>query len=225
MSLKICLLFSLLYFSLGDDDHCIAKFRICESMIPKSEGNIKNCIQNYGSECALCKKGFAISWDEEECIAFSGNCLYLDKTNKKCETCLNGYTLNKEGSCDLIGSNLCVASDGTNCTKCADYAVLIGNECKLPENPIKGCIRYRAENSCSDCAKGYSGTIDDKCYLNACDDGDEEQIEYCGICEAGYYSSSRTGKCVVLPEGENSGSSKNYLNKMKFSLLLLALFA
>ena len=56
MSLKLFLSFSLLCFSLGDD-RCIAKFHICESMIPKSEGNIKNCIKNYGCECALCKKG------------------------------------------------------------------------------------------------------------------------------------------------------------------------
>ena len=56
MSLKLFLSFSLLYFSFGDD-HCIAKFSICESMIPKSEGNIKNCIKNYGGECALCTKG------------------------------------------------------------------------------------------------------------------------------------------------------------------------
>ena len=130
MSLKICLLFSLLYFSLGDDDHCIVKFRICRKMIPQPKGSIQNCIKNYEGECALCTKGFAISWNLEKCIAFSGNCLYLDQTNKKCETCLNGYTLNKEGSCDLIGSNLCVASDGTKCTECVDYAVIKGNECK-----------------------------------------------------------------------------------------------
>ena len=99
-------------------------------MIPQPKGSIQNCIKNYEGECALCTKGFAISWDEEKCIPFSGNCLYLDQTNKKCETCLNGYTLNKEGSCDLIGSNLCVALDGTKCTECVDYTVIKGNECK-----------------------------------------------------------------------------------------------
>ena len=52
------------------------------------------------------------------------------KRLKKCEICLNGYTLNKDCSCDLIGSNLCMAWDGTKCTECADYAVLKGNECK-----------------------------------------------------------------------------------------------
>ena len=129
MSLKLFLSFSLLYFSFGDD-RWIAKFRICRKMIPQPKGSIQNCIKNYEGECALCTKGFAISWDEEKCIPFSGNCLYLDQTNKKYETCLNGYTLNKEGSCDLIGSNLCVASDGTKCTECVDYAMIKGNECK-----------------------------------------------------------------------------------------------
>ena len=56
MSLKLFLSFSLLYFSLGDA-HCIAKFHICGGVIPKSEGNIKNCIKNYEGECALCTKG------------------------------------------------------------------------------------------------------------------------------------------------------------------------
>ena len=55
---------------------------------------------------------------------------FMYKRLKKCETCLNGYTLNKDGSCDLIGSNLCVALDGTKCTECVDYAVIKGNECK-----------------------------------------------------------------------------------------------
>ena len=50
--------------------------------------------------------------------------------------------------------------------------------------------KYRAENSCSECADEYSGTGDDKCKLDiTCneEDGDEE-IEYCGICEEIFHS-------------------------------------
>ena len=231
-SLKYTIFFLLISFTF-QLDHCIQTAKICKSnLLSKESGSIANCIIYYSenpSKCYLCDIGYALSYEEDKCISFP-LCGSLKEGNKECDSCYPGYYL-KNNACAKIQIKNCESSDdGDICTYCQDYSKKNedGSKCDL-FNLIEGCRDYNDNGDCFDCEDDYelseSGSgIEITCTFKSCDDGDKV-VQYCQICEDGYYSDPfDDGKCKPYQTDNSNNSGKNEIRCcFLLSILILTL--
>ena len=232
--LKYIFFFSLISFTF-QLDHCIQSAKICKSQIPPkptSSNSIANCLiynDEDSSICDFCDLGYAISYEIDKCISFPF-CYLLKEGNKECAACYEGYYL-KNNACTKIPINNCQRSDdGEICTYCQYYSKRNsdGTKCDLA-NVIEGCDynRYDDDGYCTECMHEYeqSGSGRDlSCTFTSCDAGDQA-VEYCQICEDGYYNDDvffGLGNCKPYETGNSNNSRRNEI-RSGFILLLLTL--
>ena len=85
---------------------------------------------------------------------------------------------------------------------------------------INGCDDYDEQRTkCEKCVTGYSLNTDGSgCTFKGC--GNENSVEYCKICELGYYTNIATGKCVKNGETDADSQDSSFMNKVGYFFLL-----
>ena len=223
ITLKFTLIITLISISFLDDEHCKSTFKICPDKIPSDTsitGSISNCLLYHNKEkCRICNFGYAISADEKSCIPFA-NCNILNEGNEECADCYEGYYLGGDGECHELSDKNCKVGNENQCYQCAEYAVLTNNGCDVVQPSIEGCIEYQSKEICSICDEKYRKNDDGTCEFIPCED-DEEPEEYCGICELGYVTNYKDGKCKLKSEF-NTNADLNGAYNLKAELFLLA---
>ena len=251
--MKSLLLVTLL--SISVQEHCLVKFEKCVKTNSKPEeqteptNKIANCAAYENEKCVGCIFGYAVSYDESQCISFP-NCALLESGNKKCDecydyfypnskgqcertlcsefednvctSCYNGYYLNKDNECQKITIPYCIKlkSDG-KCYKCVNDDE--GNEqgtCNIPATLMKGCEKYDKDGKCIYCNHYYSGPDENgNCVFKSCK-ADEKKIEHCPICQVGYDFNEKD-ECVAIDGSTDAGSLISY--KIEYAMLLFIL--
>lgn len=245
LNFKSLLLLSLISFSL-QSDHCLLTFELCrEDQTPVVDNlpkpTIENCLSQYENKCYYCKEGFLVSSSGEKCISFP-NCRYLVEGNdEKCERCEYFYQPNSAGKCERslcedykgticsscydgyylkgqeckkITLDHCIKWDEQNCLECAFYATLKDGRCTVRSNLIKGCEEYDSNGKCDHCDDDYSPNSSGGCDFDQCNSG--TKVEYCGICEVGYYPDENDGLCTKYDGTRDDARG----NKIEYSLLI-----
>ena len=214
INLTSLLLLTLLSFSL-QIEHCKDALFMCQNQVEQQQQEnkpattIPNCLDYYGNECKMCKKGFALSDDYKTCVSTSiDNCLRLDKEN----ICIKLAVY-------------CVDGSENGCSECVRYAEPKYDEnnriteCE-PINIINGCDGYNEQRTkCETCDDGYSLSTDgSSCTFKGC--GNENSVEYCETCELGYYTNIATGKCVKIGETDADSQDSSFMSKVGYFFLL-----
>ena len=150
------------YF-IGSEDKKCSKIDNCKKS--ENENKCLECDEHY---CLDLKKQMCISnnylVDENNKIYL--NCNITNKEGTKCEQCLDGYEVGKEGYC--IDINICEEKNEEDiCLKCKDIINDNGNN--YCANKIFGCLEIRfydclrCDNlknlkECTECKEGYTKT-------------------------------------------------------------------
>ena len=220
--LRFSLIITLISVSFLDDEHCKSIFKICTNQIPSDTtitGSISNCLLYHNKEkCRICNFGYALSADGKSCISFD-NCNILNKGNEECADCYEGYYLGEDGKCHSLRDENCKVGTENECLQCADYAAFKDSECVIVDPSIEGCIEYQSTKICSICDKKYRKNDDGTCEFIPCEN-DEEPEEYCGLCELGYVTNYKDGKCKLKSEF-NVGTNRAYYFKAELFLLVV----
>ena len=228
LSFKYIFFFSLISFTF-QLDHCIQIAKICKSRKPvKESGSIANCIFyeiGDSSKCYSCDINYVLSNEADKCISFP-LCSDLKEGNKECADCYSGYYL-KNNVCTKIPIDNCASSDdGKICDYCENYSKINSDRtiCNL-KNLIEGCYYYDENGYCTVCEDDYesSGSGSSfKCTFKSCDTGDKA-LEYCEICESGYYPDMlNDGNCKPYTTGNSNNSGRNEI-RFGFIILLFTL--
>ncbi len=219
--LRFSLIITLISVSFLDDEHCKSIFKICPNQIPADTaftGSISNCLLYHNKEkCRICNFGYALSANGKSCISFD-NCNILNEGNEECEDCYEGYYLGEDGKCHSLTDENCKVGTENGCLQCADYAAFKGSKCEVVDPIIEGCKEYQSSEICSICDEKYRKNDDGTCEFIPCEN-DEEPEEYCGICELGYVTNYKDGKCKLKSEF-NVDTNRAY--NIKAELFLLA---
>ena len=109
------------------------------------------------------------------------------------------------------------------CSECVNDDV--ANEqgtCNIPATLMKGCEIYDKDGKCTRCNHYYSGPDENgNCVFKNCE-SDEKKIEYCPICQVGYYK-NENDECVAIDGSTDAGSSISYKTEYAMLIFILAL--
>lgn len=161
-------------------------------------GSVANCQYGYGSQCYICKSGYARSYDGTSCVQFSG-CEYTEiGDNTKCSDCLEGYVLT-DNQKECIKFDNCyrlVAGDNTKCEECFDH--YHPNKDGKCERTLCSHYEYSNKDVCDTCFNGFYLNKDKNCVeitIENCLQVDIKDNTKCTYCVNGYYVDN--GQCVV----------------------------
>ena len=159
LKLKSFLLITLLSISL--QDHCFLTKEYCTPKNPQNDeqdepdNTIDNCMYSEEGKCFGCRIGYAVSFDESQCISFQ-NCDRLEEGNTKCKECYEYFHPNSNGECERT---VCKEFKGDVCQSCYDGYFLNNNkECQKIEIPY--CIQLGSDGKCKECV--YQNKINEK---------------------------------------------------------------
>ena len=155
----------------GYIDNICSKVFGCE--ISENEERCLQCSEYY---CLNVKTGKCEDNDiiNDETIKYYYRCNRTNEEGDSCETCIQGFELNKNGLC--INESFCQEKEDDNCIRCKnDYELYCLNK-------YFGCIETRIEN-CLEC-------------------NDILKIEECTKCYDGY-EMDRFGDCIEIKNTEN----------------------
>ena len=210
LNLKYLLILALI--SLGFlDDNCLVSFQVCDERNAITSGSIKNCVYYYvdddsGDEtCYECESGYALSYDEKQCIKFK-DCLYLLDGNQKCGECKSGFADSNDGTCKNFDNCLRLEEGDQKCSECHEYYYPDENGiCKWTL-----CSSFDEDNVCTRCYDGYyfnkSTKQCEKISIPYCLELDEEDNTKCARCVE-IISPDANGKCN-LPSTLITGCEK-----------------
>ena len=142
----------------------------------------------------------------------------LNQGNEECEDWYEGYYLGEDGKCKSLTDENCKVGTENGCLQCADYAAFKNSKCVIVDPGIEGCKEYQSSEICSICDEKYRKNDDGTCEFIPCEN-DEEPEEYCVICELGYVTNYKDGKCKLKSEF-NVDTNRAY--NIKAELFLLA---
>ena len=201
--LKNIILLLLIYFSLQNDENCLANMELCYEK--KTDGSIDNCLYYNTHEniekCFECEAGYSLSYDQTKCEKLDENCQLFAKGTDFCGFCNPGYARTVRGTCAKSENcSYLLDDDNIKCKNCIKYF-------RPDENGIcqkTFCSQYSSDyRTCYSC---YNGYILDK-NTNECikkkdpyceefedDNGEGDCIE----CVDGYYLDKNTKQCKKI---------------------------
>ena len=211
----------------GDEETC----KVCKDNYSLSNDrtkciNIPNCVlfdedDEEGEKCIRCKNYYNFNEDNECVIDY---CRTYGNDDKKCTDCYEGFYVN-DGKCERIPIPYCLMllpNDKDTCYACATGTTMQDGECK-ERNIIEGCNDYNTDGTCKQCIAGLY-TLNDKkecTFQNLC--GPYPTINYCTLCEDGYYVDINTQQCVAYDGTRDTETSKNIGKNINIKFGLLAL--
>jgi len=236
--------------------HCLQSYRQCNLY---NNPQVAHCKFWYGNQCLECEENYSVSNDRSSCINFA-NCYHFDQQGK-CQQYQNYYNFNEEGKCvkdycmsynpDLeekpclqcypgfyidngeckrISIPHCLSWDGNTCIDCIDEYDFENGECKVPTKFIEGCRDYNDDRTCNRCYENYNLDKGTCTFQNSCQG--VPTIDFCLLCEDGYYSTIYTHQCIGYDgsreeagsNGNNNSNNAKKINiKYSFPFLLLIL--
>ena len=254
LDIKLFLLLTLISFSY-EDSHCLQYKKICN---PYSNPKISHCTLGQLNICMQCEDDYSLSNERDKCLNIP-NCEYFDE-DEKCQQCNRYYNLDKDGNCvkdycKVINQDFeektclycfdgfyndkgqckripipyCLEGDENTCNYCAQGATLKDGKCEVPSIFLEGCYEYNEDRTCKRCEQLYDLNNGKCTFQNNC--GGMPTLDFCTMCEDGYYLAPPLYQCVSY-DGTKDSLSNNNDNKARIIeikyifvfLLLMLLF-
>ena len=169
------------------------------------------CKISYNGECLKCQDEYILIGEKTNlkiCKSLLSkdlkNCKLVNLTNGLCDSCENGFYMNKgDKRCSEIEN--CDKSNYNNCIKCINgfYLDIRENKCKKQENNLLHCLETIDGVICDKCENNYYFDEEGKCTsTNFC----YKSINFeCRECIQGYY----------ITEDKSCSKEKNCRNAYK----------
>ncbi|KAL4506322.1 hypothetical protein ABPG73_017056 [Tetrahymena malaccensis] len=143
----------------------VLRDNVCE---PICDDSCLTCFKSIDpNSCTSCNPGFYLSVNNKEvqgsckqCQSFCQTC----KDGQTCQECIQGYLLQKDGSCSPICDTSCLTcskpNDRNSCLSCSAPLVLQDRSCKQCQSFCQTC---KDGQTCQECIQGYLLQKDGSC--------------------------------------------------------------